>query len=387
MRLNLWPESLQRPKSPWIRNLLAIMVIGWMSFYPIYCSYYKANAIDHFRRHQEHVKGNSMFFNPWQYRVLCPLIIEGLYWTADHTIFAVIEIKGVDLGLPGDQGDKNLVTRELIKGLKNPEFIKYTLVFLSFRMIQNIVLILLCFYYFSLFIKNRLLVVFGVMVAVLFMGNSVVDSDLTFNTYMDITLYLLAGIVIITQRSPFWIIILTIAGALNRETALYIPVLYFFSRFSWKEWPSVPALIKNNSQVLGITTVCAIFFVGIFIAIRMYYGLQPVSTWRVSAGWPMLRLNMFSSVSIKSYMEFFGAIGLTLLWSIFIYPSMNKHLKLFFMVLVPIWFGIHLASAIAYQTRLFLVPTLLVLLPAVLENIEAYYGRLTSADSSTAPRA
>ena len=218
-----------------------------------------------------------------------------------------------------------------------------------------------------------MLVALGVMMAVLFMGNGVVDSDLTFNTYMDITLYILTGIIIVKGLNPVWIILLTVLGGLNRETALFIPVLYFFSNFSWKNWPSIKALLLVNVKPIVIAGVSVILFFIIFISIRMYYGFQPVSTWRVSAGWPMLKLNLFSSVSIKTYMELFGIMGFLPVWVILIFSKMNKHLKLFFIVLVPIWFGIHFVSAIAYQTRLFLVPILLVLLPAVLENLENHY--------------
>ena len=72
-------------------------------------------------------------------------------------------------------------------------------------------------------------------------------------------------------------------------------------------------------------------------------------------------------------MELYGAMGFLPIWVLLIYSKMSKHLQVFFIVLVPIWFGIHFVSAIAYQTRLFLVPTLLVLVPAVLENLEQYY--------------
>src|SRR5690606_13069624 len=178
--------------------------------------------------------GNSMFFNPWQYRVLCPIIIEGLYWTFDHTLYRVVEIKGIDLGLPGETNEKNDVTQKMITLLKNPEFIKYTLVFLIFRFILNVSLLILCYFYFSLFIKNKQLIVLGLMLATLFMGNSVVDSDLTFNTYMEICLYIAAGIVIVKKLNPLWIILLTFIGVLNRETAAFIPVLYFFSFLNWR---------------------------------------------------------------------------------------------------------------------------------------------------------
>jgi len=382
MKSGIWPEYLQAPKGRWLRNVLIIGVISWMAAYPIYSSFYKAYGVDQYRRHLMHMQANSMFFNPWQYRILCPLIVEGLYWTADHTVYKVVEIKGIDLGLPGDQSDKNPATQNLIESLKSPEFIKYTLVFLGFRFLQNVVLIILCFNYFSLFVRNKMLIALGIMMCVLFMGNGVVDSDLTFNTYMDITLYILAGIVIVKNLSPLWVILLTVIGSLNRETALFIPVLYFFSNFVWSDWPSIQNLFVRNLRIIGITASAVVLFFAIFIAIRSYYGIQPVSTWRVSAGIPMLKLNLFSSVSIKTYMELYGIMGFLPLWALLILPKMNKHLKLFFILLVPSWFGIHFLSAIAYQTRLFLVPTLLVLLPAALENIESYYSKALGAQSN-----
>jgi hypothetical protein len=369
-------ESLTNPRRRWIRNAIICAILAWMAFYPIYCSYYKANGIDHYRRHIEHVKGNSMFFNPWQYRILCPLIIEGLYWTAEHTVFNVVEIKPIELGIPSNSGSKNDVTTELIKSLKNPEFIKYTLVFLAFRFTLNIAILILCFYYFSIFINNKMLIVFGLLAATLFMGNSVVDSDLTFNTYMDIVLYLATGIVIAKRLNPWLIVLFTVLGALNRETAAFIPVIYFFSCMSWKEWPSIPKFFRSNKKVIIIAALSTVLFFIIFVAIRSYYGLRPVSTWRVSAGWPMFKLNLLSSVSLKSYMELFGVFGFLPIWCLFILSSMDKRLKLFFVTLVPVWFILHFATAIAYQTRLFLVPTLLVVLPAVLENIENVSRRL-----------
>jgi hypothetical protein len=216
------------------------------------------------------------------------------------------------------------------------------------------------------------------MVSVLFMGNGVVDSDLTFNTYMDVTLYVLAAIVIVKKLNPLWIIVLSVLGSLNRETALFIPALYFLSAFRWDAWPSLKEMIISSKQVIAITTVSVVLFFAIFIAIRLHYGLEPVSTWRVSAGWPMLKLNLFSSVSIKTYMELYGIMGFMLFWAVLVYPTMNKQLRLFLFTLVPIWLGIHFISAIGYQSRLYLVPTLLVLVPAVLENLEYHYRKLST---------
>ncbi len=53
--------------------------------------------------------------------------------------------------------------------------------------------------YLSTFVRNETLIWLALILLTLFMGNSVVDSDLTFNTYMDITVYLLAALVIVKK--------------------------------------------------------------------------------------------------------------------------------------------------------------------------------------------
>lgn len=353
-----------------LKKICILFVVAGMACYPIYTSFYKANAVEHYERHLQHIKGNSMFFNPWQYRVLCPLIIEALYWTADNTLFQVVEIKGIHLSLPGTNSDKNVATQKMVEYLKNPEYVKYLFVFVGFRFLQNLGILLLCYYYFNYFSrKNNFITYTGIMLAFLFMGNGVVDADLTFNTYMDATLYLAAGLVIITSSNPLWIIALTVLGALNRETSLLIPALYFFAKFKWDTWPSIPNLFKSNTSVIAITTISTLLFIVIFIGIRYYYGLQQVSSWRVEPGWPMLKLNLFSAVSVKTYMELFGVFGFLPFLSFFWIKNLSPTLRIFLLTMVPAWFAIHFLTAIAYQTRLFLVPTLLIFIPTLLELI------------------
>ena len=81
-------------KSPLLRKLILIFLLCWMASYSIYTSYYKAYAVEQYERYKAHIEGHSMFFNPWQYRVLCPLLIEGIYEVFDNTVYKVVEVKG-----------------------------------------------------------------------------------------------------------------------------------------------------------------------------------------------------------------------------------------------------------------------------------------------------
>lgn len=357
-------------KTTWLRRVLLIILIGWMSSYSIYTSYYRAYAVDTYERFLQHQAGNSMFFNPWQYRVLCPVLIEATYQVLDHTVYPLLSIKGINTDQTNSVSDKNPTTQKLYELLKDPLFIKYTIVFVGFRMLEGVIVLLLAYSYLSLFVSNNGLRWLGLILISLFMGNGVVDSDLTFNTYIDVILYLWAGIVIIKNLNYWWIAVITIIGAFNRETSVFIPVLFFFSKVNWPAWPQwFKAFFADRKAVL-VTAVCGLSFVLIFVAIRLHYGYRPQSSWRVPIGLPMLKLNLLSSTAVKTYSEFFGIFAILPIWTLFVVKKANSHLKIFFYALVPVWFALHLYTGIAFQTRLFLVPTLLVIIPVVLEYIE-----------------
>ncbi len=361
--------------------LVVLGVIGWMAVYPIYNNYYKGLAIEQFERFLDWKAGKSMFFNPWQYRILCPVLVETIYQVFDHTVFAIFPIHAPEYNLPGNASDKNAITQKMLELSSNPEFIKYSIVFVLFRFLEHLVIFWLAFKYLSLFVKNQALIILGVMLVPLFMANGVMDSDLAFNSYMDVILYLWAGLVIVKNLSYWWIVLISVLGAFNRETSLLIPVIFFFSKVDWSNFRAIPTFIKDNFQLLTVCVVATVLFLGIFVSIRAYYGYQPQTQWRVPAGPQMLKLNLLSSVAVKSYNEMFGVFGFLPIWCLFIFKQMNRNLKVFFIALVPVWFAVHFISVVAYQGRLFLVPTFLVFLPAVLEYIDNFRERYATVDA------
>lgn len=357
------------PNKLW-RVILVIVVVSWMAIYPIYQNYYRGNAIEQYQRHQDFMAGRSMFYNPWQYRVLCPWLVEGAYRLADATVFGMVNFSSVGLHTPDNSGEKNEMTKRIMALSQDPSFVKYNIIFIGFRLVEHLVIFWLAWIYFSQFFKNHLLIWCGLMFISLSMGNAVIDSDLSFNTYMDVILYLLAGIVITRRLNAWWIVVIAVAGAFNRETSLLIPLIYFASIVDysnlrgWRKWTK-----EHINQIIAVVA-SLVLFAAIFALIRTHYGYVPATRWRVPAGPEMLKLNLFSVVSAKTYMEMFGVFGILPFACMVGFKRMNSTLKIFFLALVPVWFAVHLWSVVCYQTRLFLVPTILVFLPAVLELIE-----------------
>lgn len=357
-------------KNRWLVLVIILGVAAWMAVYPIYQNYYEGLAVEQYHRFLDFKAGKSMFFNPWQYRVLSPFLVEAVYQIFDHTVFAIIPINGIEYNLPGNASDKNELTQKLLSLSADPQFIKYSIVFVLFRFVQHLLIFWLAFKYFSLFAKNRALVLFGVMMIPIFIGNGIMDSDLAFNSYTDVILYLWAGLVIVNNYSGWWIVVITFLGSFNRETSILIPVIYFFAKVDWSNFKAIPTFLNTNRGLIAVCAASAVLFIVVFASIRIYYGYQPQTQWRVPAGPQMLKLNLLSGVAVKTYNEMFGVFAFMPIWCLFIWKQMNRDLKIFFIVLVPIWFGIHWVSVVAYQARLYLVPTFLIFLPAVLEYIE-----------------
>jgi hypothetical protein len=345
-----------------------------LSLYPIFRSFYYGNGIGTYKNQIAWLENRSDFYNPWQYRVLCPVLIEGMKWVYDHTIDKIYPIEEkVHVNLSSNTGQAE-VTAQLAQVLQHPGALKYMIIFIFFRFIEHAFIFFLLYTFWSYFIKNDLLLFFGLIFAALAMGNSGSVADLTFNTYIDNILYLLTACIIVYKRNPRWLLLIITIGAFNRETSIMIPFLYFISamdfsavegrrfRLSAIKWPALPIWLLTIAEYI-------IYFI-IFISIRRYYGYRPPSIWKVHAGLPMLRLNLLSADAVKAYFEMIGTFSVLPFIILYTFKRHPLLLRTWFIAIVPIWFAAHLLTVVCYQTRLFLVPTFLIFIPMMLWLID-----------------
>jgi hypothetical protein len=357
-----------------MKILFLAFCFSLLSLYPIFRNFYYGNGILTYQRHIAFLEKRSEFYNPWQYRVLSPMIVEGILWIYNHTVDKVYPVEEKIHFNPHSTTGNTEVTDQFMELAKNKGAVRYMIVFVLFRFLENLAIFFLAYLLWSYFIKNDWLIFFGLLFLTLAMGNSVAVADLTFNTYIDNILYLLAACLIVYHWNPLWLLPIILLGALNRETSIMIPFLYFVSQMDFRNISRKGIRLSDIRfpplKVWILTLAQYMLFFTLFFWIRHYFGYRPQQEWKVPAGLPMLRLNLLSTIGLKSYFEMIGTFAVIPFIILFTFRRYPYLLKLWFIAVVPVWFFVHLLTVVTYQTRLFLVPLILIFLPMMMWLIE-----------------
>lgn len=307
-------------------RLLWFILILVLSAYVVYEHATNCLAIDsavQIERHEKMLAGESEFFNPWQYRVFSMWVLEGFI----------------------------TVYETLVSG--RPAILPY----LFLHYLQIVLIFYLSIWYFKLLgLHNYYLIAAGLIILCYSMANSYFKSDLSFNTYFDIAFYLMAAIAII-RGQYLWIIPLTVVAALNRETSGFIPLMLLapFTMSGLKNTPRQKWLIAGVSLLL---------FVIVFASVRLYYGYQPgVGIKGMSSSKEFL---IFNLTFFRLYPLLIGTLGIVPVIILFGLRELPPILRSWFWLIVPLWFVIHFTKSNAMETRLFLVPQVLIFVPALL---------------------
>lgn len=343
-----------------------------LSVLPIYRSLYYSNGLLTYERHRAIMEQRSDFYNPWQYRILSPLIVEGMLFVYNNTIDKIYPIEEkFHFNIESTSGT-NSETDGFVKIMQTKGAMKYMIIFILYRFLEQFIIFWLLWKLWSYFVKSKWLVFFGICFSALAFGNAVTAADLAFNTYMDIIFYLLTALIIVRKKNPYWLMPITLLSAFNRETGLLIPALYFISQTDFTKFKinNLKTIKFPQIKVWILVSALYVLFISIFIGLRIHYGYRPQQVWKVPAGLPMLKLNLFSAVGFKAYMELLGTFAVIPFIILYKFKSFPYLLKKWFLFLVPLWFLIHYLSVVAYQTRLFMVPILLIFIPMMLCLIE-----------------
>jgi len=362
------------PKSKKVALWFICFCLALMSVYPVYRNFYYSNGIKTYERHQAILEKRSEFYNPWQYRILAPAMVEGMLWIYNHTIDKIYPIEQKLNFTIADTSGTTAETDEFVRLMQTPGAVKYMIIFIFFRFAEHFLIFLLAWKLWRYFSNNDWLIFFGISFLALSMGNAVTAADLSFNTYLDNIFYLLTALLILRNGNPLLLIPLIILAAFNRETSMMIPALYFISKTDFKQFRfsrmNISAIGWPKTYTWVLTGMLYAIFFAIFIGLRKYYGYQPQQVWKAEAGWPMLKLNLFSAVGFKGYMELIGTLAVVPLIILYRFRTFPYLLKKWFIFLVPAWFGVHFISVVVYQGRLFLVPLIIVMIPMILWLIE-----------------
>ena len=262
--------------------------------------------------------------NPWQYRVFSAFVMNVVLTLASH--------------------------------VNVPHHVAYSLI--ALRVILDTLILLLSVVYYRKLRLSLPHALIGMAVLAWGMSYSYYNSDLSFNTFFDVFFYLLAGIFIL-REGFIWIVPITLLAAFNRETSGFIPfMLLFYAIFV------LPKDSPRRRDAYLIFAAAAAVYALVFVGLRLAYGPQELLVSHGHyPGLPLLTFNLSQKLTWEQLMATLSIIPILALLG---YPKWPASLRVFFWVVVPLWFGIHAAAAVMAETRLFLVPQALVLIPGAL---------------------
>lgn len=240
--------------------------------------------------------------------------------------------------------------------------------FVLIRLLQNTLMFSLSVLYGRKLGLTTLETLLGISLLASGMCHGLYDTDMTFNTYTDMSLFLIAGLLILHDRLE-WLIPLMLAAALNRETSGCIPVMLLFSKWHRNE----PAGVSRRVWV--IFAVCLLEWILIVGGMRLpfIFGMRPYIVPTAGAK-PIFPLLWFNLTWWRTWVFLFATLGLIPFLALIAWRRWPIILRRFFWAVVPVWFPVHFCLAHAPETRLFLVPQVMIFIPGALFGIAACFA-------------
>lgn len=189
------------------------------------------------------------------------------------------------------------------------------------------------------------------------------NTDLRFDTYLDVSFYLAAALCLLSGREV-WVLPLVGVAALNRETSGLIPFLVLAHA-----WANERLTRREVALAAGALALWA----AVFAALHLAYPPQRliVPDGAAGLGWPLL---VFNATRVLTPVQLFAVLGIVPLLALAGWRRWPPVLRAFAWALVPVWLVVHAFAAVVAEARLFLVPQALVFVPGALFLAQASGG-------------
>jgi hypothetical protein len=237
--------------------------------------------------------------------------------------------------------------------------------FLSLRALQNLAIFLLALNLYLRLGLDRREALIGVALLAFAFSHALDNSDLSFNTYSDVLLYLSAALLVLSGRTRAFLGVVALA-ALNRETSA---LMVAFPLAPWLAHPRRRP--PDLSRRVRVSAAGGTIWLGVFIGLRLARGTSSELGWRQQWHLPGPLEHVMAQLSTPhTLMLLVLTLSILPVLALWKFGRLPDTLKGLFWIVVPVWMIVHLTSAMANETRLFLVPVALVVIPAALYRRE-----------------
>jgi hypothetical protein len=232
------------------------------------------------------------------------------------------------------------------------------LAFVALRLLQNLLLFTLAFVLYRKLGIHPYPAVLGLSALAWGMTQGNYDADLGFNASTDTMLYIGAALALLEGR-PAWLVPITAIAALNRESSILIPYM------------ALAFAVRRETRLTLDKAIAAPAFAALavwcllFIALHVSLGQRP---WALggSGAAPGLEMLHYNLTNGAAWAHGFGMLGILPMLALLSWRGWPPLLKPIFWSVVPVWCITLLFCAPLDQSRVLVLPQVLVFIPGVL---------------------
>lgn len=349
---------------------LFIILICLCSIYPIYTNVLYGIGETTYQNHLDWLNNKSLFYNPWQYRILSPLSVELINYILDNTLYKILFL----IYTPHSINTNQVIHSPngfFLAMLSDKATMTYTLTFAIIRFLQHLIIFGLWGLLLRPFLKNQMWFYLAIPFLSLSFANAVFNSDFALSVYFEIIFYLLACYICLYKKSYLYLLFVIFLAGLNRETSVLIPFFVFFlnDKKIQPNWDLKESLL-NRQNIFKLLIGLLVFIIA-FLMPRLYFGWVKPSEGHSIA----LFHNLMSLNTIYVGLNLFGTVTLTPFIALWWLKKTDLFFKFLFWLITPFWIILHFSLSAAEESRLFLVPYVLVWLPITLFFLDKLYLR------------